>query len=125
MEKRTASVGYIKVHGITFSAIFNIGDSVNAQPKSRGIAVQKEGATFVDDEGMQFNDYSLFYREANWPAGSGTKFVQKSTTNHTGMIKVGNIAILGVSQASILQIGSLDEVYAEARIKHFRQYLPE
>lgn len=125
MQKRTASVDHILVHGITFSGIFNIGDTENAQPKSRGIAVQKEGATFIDDEGLDFKDFSLFDREANWPAASGTTIVRKKTINHTDKIQVGNIAALGVSQSSILQIGSIEEICAEARVKHFRQYLPE
>ncbi|MGP4106630.1 spore germination protein GerPE [Virgibacillus sp. L01] len=125
MQKRTASVNHILVHGITFSGIFNIGDTESAQPKSRGIAVQKEGATFIDDEGLDFKDFSLFHREANWPTVNESIIVRKKTINHTDKIQVGNISALGVSQASILQIGSIEEICAEARIKHFRQYLPE
>ncbi len=125
MQKRTASVNHILVHGITFSGIFNIGDSEYAQPKSRGIAIQKEGAIFVDEEGLDFKDFSLFHREANWPAVDDSIIVRKKTINHTDKIQVGNISALGVSQASILQIGSIEKICAEARIKHFRQYLPE
>ncbi|MBP1947289.1 spore germination protein GerPE [Virgibacillus litoralis] len=120
MQKRTASVRHIRVHGLTYSGIFNIGDTLNARPKSRGIAIQKEGATFVGDEGLHFNKFSLFQRDANWPTNATG--VQKNTLNHSNVIKVGNISILGVSQSSILHIGNLNELSAEARVKHFRQY---
>ncbi|MFB4167128.1 spore germination protein GerPE [Virgibacillus sp. JSM 102003] len=120
MQKRIASVKHIEVHGLTYSGVFNIGDTSNARPKTRGLAIQKEGAAFADDEGLYFNKFTIFQREANWP--SDALKIHKNTLNHSDIIQVESISILGVSQSAILHIGNLNELSAEARVKHFRQY---
>ncbi|WP_164669534.1 spore germination protein GerPE [Virgibacillus doumboii] len=123
MEKRTASVNRVRIHGVTFSAVFNIGDTKFARPKSRGIAVQKEGASFVEDDDINFEEYALFDEKANWPNTRDT--VLKKTFHHSDTLQVDNVDIIGVSQAAIFHIGSIDDVRSEARLKHFRLYLPE
>ncbi|RYG72613.1 spore germination protein GerPE [Lentibacillus lipolyticus] len=121
MQKRTSSVNHVKLNGLTFSGTFTIGDTQQANPKARGIAMQKEGATFQNDDGIYFDNYSLFHRQANWPENGVS--VQKNTFHHADTIQVNNINIIGVTQAAIFQIGSLEQVRGEARIKHFRRYL--
>ncbi|SFA81990.1 spore germination protein PE [Lentibacillus halodurans] len=121
MPKRTAAVDKINLNGLTYSGIFNIGDTKYARPHAKGIAVQKEGATFHEDDGIYFKNYSLFKREANWP--TTIEEVQKNTLHHDETIRVDNVKIIGVSQTAIFQIGSIDQVYSEARIKHIRIYL--
>ncbi|GAA0438117.1 hypothetical protein GCM10008983_13790 [Lentibacillus halophilus] len=121
MQQRTSSVHNIKLNGLTYSSIVNIGDATYARTNAKGIAVQKEGAVFSGDDDVQFEDYSLFDRNANVPAQKSP--VQKRTHQHEETIHVGDINVTGVSQASIFQVGSIHEVTGEARIKHFRQYL--
>ncbi|QKY68539.1 spore germination protein GerPE [Lentibacillus sp. CBA3610] len=121
MQKRTAAVSKINLNGLTYSAVFNIGDTTYAGPQSKGIAVQKEGAAFHEDDGIYFKDYSLFHREANWPPIAPT--VEKNTVHHRDTIQVDSVRMIGVSQTAIFQVGSIDKVDSEARIKHLRRYL--
>ncbi|MFD1361022.1 spore germination protein GerPE [Lentibacillus salinarum] len=121
MQKRTAAVDKINLNSLTYSAIFNIGDTTDARPRSKGIAVQKEGASFHEDDGIYFKEYALFNREANRPTTTAT--VQKHNFHHRDSIQVDNVNIIGVSQTAIFQVGSIDKVDSEARIKHIRQYL--
>ncbi|TRM11873.1 spore germination protein GerPE [Lentibacillus cibarius] len=123
MQQRTSSVRNIKLNGLTYSGIFNIGDAVYASTKAKGIAVQKEGAVFSGDDGVQFENYSLFDMETNLPEQQQP--VQKTTLQHKETIHVGDINLLGVSQAAIFQVGSIREVTSEARIKHFRRLMDD
>src|SRR5699024_1835388 len=119
-EKRIASAGYVSLGGLTFSGIFNIGDTKHIQSTSKGIALQKEGARFKAENNINFNDYSLFNREMNLP--EIVTPVQKETIHHSDTISVNNIDIIGISEAALFQIGNLEKAYSESRIKHFRRY---
>ncbi len=80
MQQRTSSVDNIKVNGLTYSGIFNIGDTTYAWTKAKGIAVQKEGAIFTDEDGVEFESYSLFHMETNWPHQKSSVQKTHSTT---------------------------------------------
>lgn len=121
MEKRTVHTEKIRLNGLTYSAIFNIGDTKLARPRSKGIAVQKEGASFQEDHGADFNEYELFQQKANWPPPGPP--VQKKTIQHRGTIQVNRLNIIGVTQSAIFQVGSINQVDSEARLKHTRKYL--
>ncbi|RLL45038.1 spore germination protein GerPE [Oceanobacillus piezotolerans] len=116
MNKRTSEVDTVQVTSFSTSAIFNIGDTNQSNQKSRGIAVQKEGS--LADFDLQFEDYPIFKRDAVWPKQRTT--VRKHTYHHSPVIQVQNVNIIGVSTSSVLQIGSLEHIRAESRIKHFR-----
>ncbi|MFD1850035.1 spore germination protein GerPE [Oceanobacillus bengalensis] len=116
MNKRTSIVNNIRVTAISNSAIFNIGDSNQSNIKTKAIAVQKEGTLANLD--LDFDDYLLFNRRAKWPNLKST--VIKKTYNHNEDIYVQQIAAIGVSSSSVLQIGNMNHIRADSRIKHFR-----
>ncbi|GGK07252.1 hypothetical protein GCM10007063_32180 [Lentibacillus kapialis] len=115
-----ASADYVSLNGLTFSSIFNIGDTGHVRSTSRGIALQKEGARFKSDTNIDFNDYSLFNRNMILPETITP--VQKETIHHSDTIRVQTLDIIGISEAALFQIGNLEQAYCESRIKHFRRY---
>ncbi|HLS09670.1 spore germination protein GerPE [Lentibacillus sp.] len=121
VKKRTALTEKISLNGLTYSAVFNIGDTKMSNPQSRGIAVQKEGASFQGDDGVFFDKYELFHQKANWPKPAVS--MHKNTCHHNDTIRVNRVDMTGVSQAGVFQVGSIDQVFSEARIKHMRKYL--
>ncbi|MFD1039008.1 spore germination protein GerPE [Virgibacillus byunsanensis] len=123
MLKRTAEVKKITINSVTFSSIFNIGDTKISHPKTKEIAVQKEGATFTKEDNLYFRDYPIFNMEPNWLSKQHT--ASTTTAHHVNTINVQNVSIIGVSSSSIAQVGSIGKINADARIKHFRILLPE
>lgn len=119
MQKRTAEVINIRVNSVTFSSIFGIGDTVSTNQKSKGIAVQKEGAIFTKEESLRFHDYPIFKREANWLKQKRNAAIEIS--KHKDAIHVQNSQVIGVSSSSVFQVGSIDKITADSRIKHFRK----
>ncbi|CDQ40679.1 MULTISPECIES: spore germination protein GerPE [Virgibacillus] len=119
MNKRTADVCDIYTNSVSFSGIVAIGDTVDANLESRGIAVQKEGVRFTREDEKYFNNYALFTQQANWIPSS--KKVNKTTFHHDDSIQVNHVRTIGISSSSLMQIGSVSHINADARIKHFRE----
>lgn len=118
MKKRTVHVKKIAGNSAAFSSIISIGDTGIANPKSKEMAIQEEGAIFTDKDDVPFSAYELFTRPAKWPTGINN--VSKYTINQYPHIHVNRISFNGASTSSIIQVGSIDRIRAEARIKHFR-----
>ncbi|API91046.1 hypothetical protein J32TS6_28270 [Virgibacillus pantothenticus] len=118
MDKRTAVVDNLFTNSVSNSSVLSIGDTNHAALKFKGLAVQKQVPTFSQEDEESF-DYPLFQRDTNWPTPNIG--VRKTTMHHNQNICVANIATIGVSSSSLLQIGSLTRGYAEARVKHFRK----
>ncbi len=113
----------INVTAISSSSILNLGDTHQVQPKMKGIAVQKEGETFQGD--LKFENFPIFQRKANWPDYQPTSNVQKITFHHNPTIHVKQVYLLALSTSSIFQVGNINHISSEARIKHFRIILEE
>ncbi|MEF2293052.1 spore germination protein GerPE [Virgibacillus dokdonensis] len=118
MKKRTSIVDNLFTNSVSTSSILSIGDTENAALKFKGLAIQKQNPVFSKRDEETFN-YPLFKRDTNWPEPK--MLVNKLTTHHKGSIHVANVASIGVSSSSLLQIGNLTRVYAESRVKHFRK----
>lgn len=118
MLQRTSVVNKAKATILSFSSIFEIGDASYYQAMSRALAVQRQKKIFYGLEGS-FNDYPIFSEPIPLP------LIEEELTCHfenlKPIIKVNNINIIGVSAASLLQIGNCRHLYAETRIKHIRQ----
>ncbi|EXX85775.1 spore gernimation protein [Paenibacillus darwinianus] len=117
---RLSLVGTVKIRTILFSAIFQAGDNLVIAPSSSVFAVQREVPTYLGNEG-NFND-PLF--TAPIPRPIQDEQVQVSIRNVKPLIQVGSLDIIGVSTASVVQIGSNRLIQAESRMKHIRQLLP-
>ncbi|RKQ31306.1 spore germination protein GerPE [Oceanobacillus halophilus] len=118
MHDRISNVGQIYTIGISNAGILNIGDSHQATPKARTMAIQKEGPTIKKD--LQFEDYSIFRQKANWPKTLQSAKVRKKTIHHDVNINVRQVSLMALSTSSIFQVGNLNKISSEARVKHFR-----
>lgn len=117
MNKRISRVGDIQVNSLTYSSIIEIGDAVEATPNSRALAVQKEGALFTDRD-FPFNEFPVFTEEI--PYFDKKISIDQERVPCNPYIDVKSIHIEGISASSILQVGNLEYLDAEARVKHFR-----
>ncbi|WP_186579081.1 spore germination protein GerPE [Aquibacillus kalidii] len=117
MNKRTTYVKNVRLTTLSYSSGLEIGDTHQATPNSKVIAVQKEGG-FHTDEGYEFNQFPIFDLEADKPIFISN--IKQQHHMHNPTIQVDHIDITGVSTSSIVQIGNLDIVNSEARIKHIR-----
>lgn len=116
--KRTAITNKIAINSISFSSIFNIGDTAFFKAKSKEISQQKKDAIFKGDEDVFFQDYSIFSRKANWPYSKGKKHIHIVQENNA--IKVNKANLFDISGSSVFQIGSINQVVSESRVKIFR-----
>ncbi|WP_026905696.1 spore germination protein GerPE [Paucisalibacillus globulus] len=118
MEHRYVHIRMSAINSIVDSSIFNIGDTVHFNPIFKGIAVQRETNVWNDAYDTDFEDYSIFTRQANW---IDTEIpVHMYNFHHNGTIQVGTVSITGVSQSSTVQFGGLKNINAESRLKHIR-----
>jgi len=117
MIRRTSKVDFLKVNVVELSANIQIGDTQDIDALSRTIAVQKEEEIFYGDE-HSFNQYSLFSEPLILPPITETVFLK--TINENSYIQVNTINVLGMSAASVLQIGNVNYIFLENRRKHIR-----
>ncbi|QTM98656.1 spore germination protein GerPE [Sediminibacillus dalangtanensis] len=118
MQKRTSYVDTIYVNSVAYSSIFEIGDVGSIRAKMLAIAVQEEGITKKGDVPVEFADFPVFSKQS--AALPPAPLVRQTTIHHRPKICVGNISVLGVSASSTVQLGSLNVLDTEARIKHIR-----
>ncbi|CQR47013.1 putative spore germination protein GerPE [Paraliobacillus sp. PM-2] len=121
MTPRTSKVKLTRINNIVNSSIFEIGDASILKPRTNIIAIQKEGGV-ESDKGYSFSNYPLFSKTL--PSIPKTT-IQKSTINHDHAIHVDAIDITGVTASSTVQLGSLDTIEAESRLKHIRILLSD
>ena len=122
MFRRFSQVGTIKVTAVTFSSIFEIGDSNNITPSVKALAVRREVPIFFSNEGG-FDQFSIFTRPL--PKVAVNESVTMATYNNKPFINVNMIRIHGVSSSAVFQVGSTNVINAEARVKHIRQLLSQ
>ncbi|MCD5325009.1 MULTISPECIES: spore germination protein GerPE [Pontibacillus] len=117
MYKRTSCVNQVKINSLILSSIFEIGDAEEAAPRSRALAVQKEGALFTDED-FPFSGFPVYTSEL--PLFDKQLSIEQTRVPCDPYIHVDSVHIQGMSSAAIFQIGNLDHIDAEVRIKHFR-----
>lgn len=122
MLQRTSVVDEINLKLIAFSSVFEIGDSTVIHAISWAIADQRETELYFGEE-ADFNEFSVFTKPL--PPTPFQENIISQTEHFHPIIKVKSIHILGVSSASVVQIGSTQHVIAESRIKHIRELLSE
>ncbi|KGX92786.1 hypothetical protein N781_15055 [Pontibacillus halophilus JSM 076056 = DSM 19796] len=117
MEKRLSEVNTVKLSSLIDGSIFEIGDAHELMPKSRVLAIQKEGGVKYS-EPYQFESYPVFTEPL--PRPTRRLQLEQYHIHHNPIIQVCDIAIKGVSTSSIFQIGSVDDIEAETRVKNTR-----
>lgn len=122
MFKRTSNVKNINVTNVSFSSVFEIGDSCHITPRSKVFAVQREYELFYSDEG-NLKTYPIFTMPL--PKPMSDESVNFMKYNESFAINVNNIDIIAVSGSGVLHIGSTKTIDSESRTKHIRQLLDE
>ncbi|MEH6986748.1 spore germination protein GerPE [Cytobacillus firmus] len=122
MLQRTSSVNRINIDTISFSSVFEIGDSCFIKGFSRAIAAQREVEYFNAKEG-NFSVYPVFREPI--PIIPIEEDISIQTAQLNPIIKVHNIDIIGVSSSSVIHIGNSGDISMEARVKHIRQVYPK
>jgi spore germination protein PE len=121
MLQRIACVDHIKVDAVSFSSIFQIGDSERICGFSMALAVQREAEIFYTNEG-NFAVYPIFSEAI--PFEPVNESINCTIQNINPVLKVRNIDILGTSSSSVIHLGNSRHISMEARVKHIRQLLP-
>ncbi|MBD2847257.1 spore germination protein GerPE [Paenibacillus sp. IB182496] len=129
---RISRVDRLEVIALSYSSVVQLGDHATFAPRLQAIAVQRELDHSAAGE-AEFEAYAMFsepYPELDafaWLSESGSGICESVAMRRTQVcpdIQVGRIVTLGVSNASLLQIGSSGASRADSRIKHIRQYAP-
>ena len=110
-------VDNIKVTSITDSSAFDIGDVAIHTPVSQVLAVQKEGGVH-SEEGFAFKNFPIFDRTT--AIAPTLTEIHQQTNHHDSNIYVDNVNIIGISTSSAIQVGSVNNIDAEARVKQIR-----
>lgn len=119
--ERWSVVRNVKIINTLFSPIIQVGDNIAICPKSKALAIQRQYPIYRGDEG-EFADYAIFTRPIPQPAIY--EHIHLSRRNAAPFIQVDELKVIGVSTASVVQIGTNRIIQAESRTKHIRQYMP-
>ncbi|MGO4886740.1 spore germination protein GerPE [Anaerobacillus sp. MEB173] len=122
MTKRISNVKNIKIIDLSFSSIFQVGDSVQLTPHSNALAVQRTISEFYGNEG-NLQHFPLFTRNIPIPIIDERLSIQRR--NECSFINVNNVKIITTSGSSVVHIGSTKKIDAEARVKHIRQLVDD
>lgn len=118
MKKRITRVNSLLVDSENGSAVVEIGDTFKTSPISWTIAVQKKFPFFIGDP-YDYKDFSLFNQKIPIPS---PLYLKQEHVHHHPFIDVQSIHILGTAASSQVNIGSLDFINSESRVKHIRIY---
>ncbi|TDQ42075.1 spore germination protein GerPE [Aureibacillus halotolerans] len=119
ISPRTSVITSTRVHTVTSSSVFQVGDSSRIQGTSKVYAVLREESLFLGNEG-DFKD-SVFTRSTPWSQLSHQ--VEMKQMNMSPYIAVKHINILGIGASSVFHIGSTGRVGLDSRIKNVRHLL--
>ncbi|MFD2681290.1 spore germination protein GerPE [Bacillus seohaeanensis] len=116
MFKRHSIVDGFKLRTLSFSSVLEFGDSNTISALSKVYAVQREKELFYTSEGNFSGE--VFTSPIPLPPVQPTVAISKI---NQAPIRVGTIDIIGISSASVVQIGNTKSAYLEARVKNIRQ----
>lgn len=115
---RTSIVNRLKINDVSLASTLQIGDLVEFKAHSKALAVQREESIYLGNEG-NFEAYELFSKPI--PQPKVYEDVQMEILNRDPYIKVGNVRVTAAASSSLIQVGSIQRIDAESRIKHIRQ----
>ncbi|MGP4041851.1 spore germination protein GerPE [Gracilibacillus sp. D59] len=107
----------IKMHSLSYSSSFQIGDAKEIEPNADVLAVQKEGGV-SSDKGFELDQYPIF--NTTIPTTPDPEFVVGEHCHHQKNISVSTMDIMAVSTSSVVQLGSNKKIDSFSRLKHIR-----
>ncbi len=116
MITRISLVDGVVINSVSESAHIQIGDTNEIYAYTNTLAIQQLHANFTNDYDEKFEfpkkdmAFPLFVDE-----------VTKITFHKQPFIKTGPIRSIGVTNSSLIHIGSIGHMYGQANIRHIRQ----
>ncbi|MDF2607152.1 MAG: spore germination protein GerPE [Bacillales bacterium] len=120
MLGRTASIGNIKIHSLSQSAIVQIGDSKHITPTSRAIAVQQKSSNFTKLTTEEFEKYEVFHLKNNLEIIDDNIFF--NTFHEHPCFSVNCIQIKGIAASGVFHAGNTECIISDSRVKHIRDF---
>lgn len=105
------------------SSVFQIGDTNQMYLKSRALAVHREISTFLNREG-NLEAFAMF-TDDEITIPSRTTNVKMTVINENPFIEVDCVKVYTLLNSACFQIGSVDYVFSNSRIKQIRQFITE
>lgn len=120
MLRHISVVHNVSIISLGDTGTVQIGDTNSMEAKKRAIAVQRDVATFSDEE-LPFEAFHIF-RDDEITIPTRTTSVRMKRINKNPFICVDNIIITIVSDAATLHIGSIEYVFNNSRIRQIRHF---
>ncbi|MRX73519.1 spore germination protein GerPE [Bacillus lacus] len=118
MLKRTSVVQTAYLNSAGLSSVFQIGDALRIHNKTNVFAVQREQEIFYINEG-NLQEYAIFKEEIPLPLIDEN--ITINVYHDKPFIQVKAVKVTAISSSAVFQIGSVNEMYLESRVKHTRQ----
>lgn len=116
MLKRYSIVNELSGITLSFSSIYQLGDSQNIFSTTKAFAVQREKEFFLSSEGRF--EAEVFNEVIELPVINPGISVNRLNLSP---IKVNCMDIRATAFSSLVHIGNTSNVYMESRVKHIRQ----
>jgi spore germination protein PE len=120
MSGRISIVNQILIYTNALGSIIQIGDTAMIKSRADVFAVQRQIPFYLGNEG-DLTQFPIFNRPIPQPLPP--RGVKVTTTHKGSNIKVKSIRIIGLSAASVFQVGSNRSIDLESRTKHIRQFV--
>lgn len=119
IECRLSVIGTVKVNASSDASVLQFGDSREVDLTDRAIALQRKLANDRGDE-TRFASYPIFTLPLpRFPEQAAGTLASRSYGNP---IQVGSIRLTALRASSYLHAGCAEQLTAESRIKHIRQF---
>lgn len=117
MYSRTSHVHIFTNISIDASSVIEIGDSEQVNAIAYILAVQRDKATFYENE-FQFGDYTAFCEPLPLPVDQEP--ITILTFHENPSIRVDKVNVSFAAASSVIHIGSSESVQLETRVKNIR-----
>ncbi|OIU72554.1 spore germination protein GerPE [Rossellomorea aquimaris] len=116
MFKRYSMVNELRGETLSFSSVYQLGDSQSIFSTTKAFAVQREREFFLGSEGRF--DAEVFNQLVELPPINPRISVSRLNLSP---IKVNCMHVLATAFSSVVHIGNTCNVYMDSRVKHVRQ----
>jgi spore germination protein PE len=116
MLKRCSLVNELSGISLSFSSVYQLGDSQTIFSTTKALAVQREKEYFLGSEGSFDSD--VFNKTVELPPVESNVIVNRMNLSP---IKVNCMKVQATAFSSIIHIGNTCNVYMDSRVKHIRQ----
>lgn len=119
--QRNSFVDTLRVKTVIFGSNVIVGDSERIQMSATVLAIQRQQELYYGFE-APFQTFPIFSLAV--PIPPVTEQIRFQVYHENPVIKVSNVDIIGMSNSTVMQVGSTKSIALEARVHHTRQLDP-